>query len=69
MNFVKFASNTVIQETVCRFCESVYLGDLAMTDSQHEHIKNSLIEHYEDFHGEGWTEMGETLYSNKLPYL
>ena len=69
MNFFKFARDSVIQETVCRFCGAVYLGDLSMSEYEHEHIKNSLIEHYEDFHGEGWIQMGETLYTNKLPYL
>ena len=54
---------------MCRFCGSVYLGHLAMSDGEHEHIKNSLIEHYEDHHEEGWKEMGQNLYSNKLPYM
>ena len=38
----KCASDKVIQETVCRFCGSVYLGHLGMSAYEHEHIKNSL---------------------------
>ena len=67
--FIKFARDNDIQETVCRFCGIVYMGHLAMTDGEHEHIKNCLIEHYEDHHEIGWMEMGQNLYSNKLPYI
>ena len=66
---LQFASDRVIQETCCRFCDRTFIGPLNLTRMEIEELKIQLEIHYSVDHPEGWRLMREDLRSNMLPYL